>query len=125
MSLLREGLTPKMKPISPKRTITVSALDIGTSKIACLIARLKPNAANDVLPRRTHAIEVLGIGHTRAAGIKGGTVVDLAEAETAVRQAVAAAERMAGVQIESVVVSVSAGRLASELYAATVHVSGP
>lgn len=125
MSLLREGLTPKMKPISPKRTVTVSAIDIGTSKIACLIARLKPNAANDVLPRRTHAIEVLGIGHTRATGIKGGGVVDLAEAENAVRQAVAAAERMAGVQIESVIVSVSAGRLAGELYAATVHVSGP
>ena len=124
MSLLREGMTPKMKPLSPKRAVTVSAIDIGTSKVACLIARLRPSAGNDVLPRRTHAIEVLGIGHTRAVGIKGGNVVDLAEAEGAIRNAVAAAERMAGVELESVVVSVSAGRLSSERYAATVPVAG-
>jgi len=125
MNLLRHGLTPKMKPLSPRRASTVSAIDIGTSKIACLIARLKPCAAQEVLPRRTHSIEILGIGHTRAAGIKGGNVVNLAEAEHAIRHAVAAAERMAGVQLESAVVAVSAGRLASELYAATVHAAGP
>jgi cell division protein FtsA len=56
--------------------------------------------------------------------MKAGTVVDLVEAEAAVRQAVDAAERTAGVHIESVIVSVSAGRIASELYAATVHLRG-
>lgn len=125
MNLLRHGITPKMKPLGPRRTAIVSALDIGTSKIACLIARLKPAPAQDVLPRRTHAVEVLGIGHTRAAGIKNGTIADIAEAESAIRHAVAAAERMAGVELESVIVSVSAGRLASELFAATVHAAGP
>jgi cell division protein FtsA len=124
MNALGQGLTPKMRPVSPKRAVTVSAVDIGSSKIACLIARLKPAPATDVLPRRTHSVEVLGVGHMRAAGIKAGTVVDLVEAEHAIRHAVAAAERMAGVQLESVIVSLSAGRLASELYAATVNVSG-
>jgi cell division protein FtsA len=124
MDPLAQGLTPKMKPVSPKRSVIVSAIDIGSSKIACLIARLKPAPVTDVLPRRTHAVEILGVGHMRAAGIKGGMVVDLAEAEHAIRHAVAAAERMAGLQLESVVVSLSAGRLASELYAATVDVSG-
>lgn len=125
MNLLRHGITPKMKPLAPRRTAVVSALDIGTSKIACLIARLKPAPAQEVLPRRTHSIEVIGIGHTRATGIKNGSVADLAEAENAIRHAVGAAERMAGVELESVVVSVSAGRLASELFAATVHAIGP
>lgn len=124
MSDLPPPVIPKMKPISPKRSITVSAIDIGTSKIACVIARLKPAGVNDVFPRRSHAVEVLGIGHVRATGIKNGTVVDLGEAEHSIRQAVAAAERMAGVELESVVLSISAGRLASELYAATVQVSG-
>jgi cell division protein FtsA len=124
MNLLRHGLTPKMRPLSPKRSALVAAIDIGTSKIACLIARLRPRPAQDVLPRRSHSVEVLGIGHTRASGIKGGIVVNLAEAEDAVRQAVAAAERMAGVQLESAILSVSGGRPASELYAATVHVAG-
>jgi len=124
MDPLAQGLTPKMKPIPLKRAVTVSAIDIGSSKIACLIARLKPTPVTDVLPRRTHAVEILGIGHMRASGIKAGMVVDLAEAEFAIRHAVAAAERMAGVQLESVVLSLSAGRLASELYAATVNVAG-
>jgi cell division protein FtsA len=114
-----------MRPLAPRRTAIVSALDIGTSKIACLIARLKPTPAQDVLPRRTHAIEILGIGHTRSAGVKNGAIANLDEAENAIRHAVAAAERMAGVELESVVVSVSAGRLTSDLFAATVHAAGP
>jgi cell division protein FtsA len=124
MSPLQHGLTPKMKPISPRRSAVICALDIGTSKVACLIARLKPCGAQEALRRRSHAVEVLGIGHTRARGIKSGTVVNLAEAEQAVRQAVDAAERMAHVHVESVVLSVGAGRVGSELYAATVHIGG-
>ena len=61
MNTLRYGLTPKTKPLSPKRTSVVAALDIGTSKVACLIARLKPRPPQDVLRRRSHSVEVLGI----------------------------------------------------------------
>ena len=125
MSPLQHGLTPKMKPISPRRSAVICTLDIGTSKVACLIARLKPCGAHEALRRRSHGVEVLGIGHTRARGIKSGTVVKLDEAEQAVRQAVDAAERMARVHVESVVLSVGAGRVGSELYAATVHIGGP
>ena len=39
---LHDGLTPKMKPVSPRRSAIVAVLDIGTSKIVCLIARLTP-----------------------------------------------------------------------------------
>jgi cell division protein FtsA len=122
---LAHGLTPKMRPISPKRSAMVCALDVGTSKIVCAIARLTPRAPQEVLRRRSHAIEILGIGHTRASGMKAGTVVDIVEAEQAIRHAVDAAERMAKAHVESVVVSVSAGRIASELYAAAVDVRGP
>ena len=124
MSSLEHGLTPKMKPVSAKRSAIVCALDIGTSKVACLIGRLTPRSPQEVLRRRSHAVEVLGLGHTQARGMKAGTVVDLVEAEAAVRQAVDAAERGAGVHIESVIISVSAGRLASELYEASVPLRG-
>ena len=124
MSSLEHGLTPKMKPVSAKRSAIVCGLDIGTSKVACLIGRLTPRSPQEVLRRRSHAVEVLGLGHTQARGMKAGTVVDLVEAEAAVRQAVDAAERDAGVHIESVIVSVSAGRLASELYEASVPLRG-
>ena len=51
MSALHYGLTPKMKPISPRRSALVAALDIGSSKVACLIARLRPHAPQQVLTR--------------------------------------------------------------------------
>ena len=124
MSPIPYGLTPKMKPVSPKRTALIAALDIGTSKVACLIARLRPHPPQEVLRRRSHAIEIVGFGHTSARGMKAGTVVDLAEAEEAVRQAVDLAERMAKVEIQSVLVSTSAGRIGSELLAASVDVTG-
>ena len=54
MSILQNGLTPKMRPLSPKRTALIAALDVGTSKVACLIGRLKPNPTRDTLRRRSH-----------------------------------------------------------------------
>jgi cell division protein FtsA len=119
-----DGMTPKMKPVSPRRSAIVAALDVGTSKVVCLIARLTPQGPQDVLRRRSHGIELLGIGHTEARGIKGGAVVNLAEAEEVVRHAVDLAERDAGVQLHSVVLSVSSGRPSSDFYAASVNVSG-
>jgi len=124
MSSLGQGVTPKMKPISPRRSVVAAALDVGSSKIVCLIARLCPHAPQQVLQRRSHSIEVIGFGHTFARGTKAGTVVNLAQTEEAIRQAVDAAERMAGVEIASVVLSVSSGRLASELFAAEVDIIG-
>src|SRR5215831_20195780 len=118
MSALQLGITPKMKPLPPKRSVLVAALDVGTSKIACMIGRLKPRPPQDVLRRRSHSVDVLGFGHTVARGMKAGSVIDLADAEAAVRQCADLAERSANMQLDSVVVSVSAGRPASELISA-------
>ena len=60
MTVLHFGLTPKMKPVSPRRSAVVASLDIGTSKVVCLIARLEPQAPQDVLRRRSHGVQVLG-----------------------------------------------------------------
>jgi cell division protein FtsA len=106
-----------------RRPSIVSILDVGTTKICCLIARLTPKSASDALPGRTHAVEVLGIGHQRSRGMKSGVVSNLDQAEQAIRQAVDAAERMAGVTVESLIVNLSCGRLASETYSAGVGLS--
>ena len=110
----------------PRRPTIVSVLDVGSSKICCLIARLTPREreADDALRGRTHSIEVLGIGHQRSRGIKSGVVANLDAAEQAIRLAVDAAERMAGVTVESLIVNVSCGRLASETYSASVDLAG-
>src|SRR5215469_9572782 len=124
MSPLDYGLTPKMRPLAPKRAALVVALDVGTSKIACLIARLKPQPPQDMLRRRSHSIEVIGFSHTESFGMKAGNVIDLVEAEGAVRHAVDLAERSARCQAEAVVVSMSAGRPASERLSAVIRTSG-
>jgi cell division protein FtsA len=124
MNVLRFGLTPKMKPVSPRRAAVVAGLDIGTSKIACMIARLEPQAPQDALRRRSHGVRILGFAHTAAGGMKAGGVIDLVAAEEIVRQAIDIAESMAEVQLESVVVSVSGGRLGSERFIADIELSG-
>jgi cell division protein FtsA len=124
MSALAFGLTPKMKPLPLKRSVMVAALDVGTSKIACMIGRLKPRKPQDTLRGRTHSVDIVGFGHTIARGMKGGAVIDLADAEAAVRQCADLAERTAKMQLDSVVVAVSAGRPASELISASIEVTG-
>jgi cell division protein FtsA len=124
MNSLGHGLTPKMKPIPARRSIVVAALDVGSSKVVCLIGRLRPHVPQQVLTRRSHSVEVIGFGHTLARGTKAGTVVNLVQAEDAIRRAVDAAERMASVEIESVVLSISSGRPASELFAAEIEIVG-
>lgn len=98
----------------------VGLLDIGTSKVACIIAALDAPQR----PEEGRRMRVLGVGHLRSRGLKGGVIVDLAEAETTVRAAIAQAERMAHVTLEEVFVSVSCGRLHSANFSANVDVAG-
>lgn len=113
----------RIKPLSTRRSATVSVLDVGSTKISCLIARLKPREG-ETLKRRTHMLEVLGFGAIRSRGIKSGVVVDLEEAEQAIRVAVDQAERMAGMTVGSLIVNISCGRLKSETFSASVPVAG-
>lgn len=126
MSLFGFGKSdlPRIKGLSPRKARVISVLDVGSEKISCLIARLRPRIAGEMLPDRTHTIEVIGVGHHRSRGIRSGAVVDIAAAELAIRQCVDAAERMAGLSVESLIVSVTAGRLKSVRRRAETEVVG-
>ena len=45
---------PRLKPLSSKRSHIVSVLDIGSTKVVCMIGRLTPREESQVLPGRTH-----------------------------------------------------------------------
>ncbi len=125
MSILRpNGLLPRMKPLTDKRSTVVSVLDIGTSKICCLIAKLTPRSEAQAVLGRTHRVEMMGIGHIQSRGIKSGVIVNLEQAEQAIRQAVEAAEKMAGVTVDSLICNVSSGRLVSETFSANISLGG-
>ena len=104
------------------RLLTV--LDVGSSKVSCVIARLRPHEGGALLPGRTRRMEVLGIGHQRSRGGKSGVIIDLDAAEQSIRLAVDAAERMAGLTVDSLIVNISAGRLKSETFTASVNLGG-
>ena len=67
-------------------------LDIGTSKIACLVGELKDD----------DQIEIIGIGTHPSRGLKRGVVVDIESTVQSIQRAVEAAELMAGCEIHSV-----------------------
>jgi cell division protein FtsA len=102
---------PRKPPIWPRGSL-ISALDIGTTKISCLIARVE----NDQ-PR------VLGIGHQISRGVRNGRIIDLEAASTSVLNAVHAAEEMAGETIERVVTNLSGGFSASRIIRAEIGIT--
>jgi cell division protein FtsA len=81
-------------------------LDIGTTKIACLIGRAESDGR----------LRALGFGWQRSRGIKSGGIVDLDDAERAIRAAVGAAEDMADMRLKSVYVNLSCGQPESRLF---------
>ena len=76
-------LPPRMRQIPARKSAILSVLDVGASKIVCLIARLTPMEPSTSLRGRTHRCKILGIGHQRSNGVKGGAIVDLQAAEHA------------------------------------------
>lgn len=115
---------PRIKALPKRRARIITVLDVGSDKLTCLIARLTPKPDSDVVPGRTHTINVLGVGLQRSLGIKSGVVVDVEAAQRAVRACVEGAERMAGLSVESLLVSVSAGQLRSVLGSASADIEG-
>ncbi len=113
-----------MRPLPNGRAAIVTVIDIGSEKICCLIAKLKPSSRQNDGLVRSHDISVLGIGYHRSAGIKSGVIMDMEAAETAIRRAIDAAERMSGTTVERVIVSVSAGRISSETFSAEIDTKG-
>ena len=68
----------------------VAALDVGSTKIACLIA--KPIGGREGSPQ----LKILGVGLHASRGVRSGAVVDINAAEDSIRAAVEQAEHQAG-----------------------------
>lgn len=92
----------------------IAALDVGTTKVCCFIARVADDGS----------IKIVGIGHQVSRGMRAGLVVDMESAETQVRQAVEAAEDMAGERVAQVVLGFSAGQPMSRHVDIDVSVAG-
>ena len=96
----------------------VGILDIGTSKIACLVLQFDGSGvsrkADGVGPMAGQAnFRVIGAATTQSRGMRFGEIDTMAETERAVRTVVAAAQKHAGVRIDHVIACLSGGRPSS------------
>ena len=98
-------LPPAMPPDAPSarskplRAGPFGVLDVGSSKICCLIGRCDPDGK----------LRVTGFGLSPSRGIRGGGVIDIEEAGFAILKAVGAAEEMAQHHLRGVVVNLTCG----------------
>ncbi len=96
-----------------KKKSFMTVLDIGTSKVCCLIVKF----GSDERP------EVIGMGYAPAQGIKAGAIVDLDKATDCIGAVLAQAEKQAERQIESVVVNISSTQLKSHHIQKEIEIS--
>jgi len=91
----------------------ITAVDIGSSKVAALIAQ--PTEGG---------LQVLGSGQRESRGVKHGLVMDMERTEHAIREAVEQAERIARTNIDQAWISFSAGGLYSNVASVEVDLGG-
>jgi cell division protein FtsA len=95
------------------RSGLITALDIGTTKIVCFVARPTGTAA-----------EIIGIGHRISKGVRNGNIIDMDAIEACVVAAVEDAEQLAEENVRDVVLCISGGAPQSRLISFDVAISG-
>lgn len=81
----------------------IVGLDIGTSKVACIVGEINPDGD----------IEVVGLGTHASKGLKKGVVVNLESTVQSIQRAVDEAELMAGCRIDSVYAGIAGSHIIS------------
>jgi len=79
------------------RQQVVTALDIGTTKVCCIIAVIDKN----------NQLKISGIGETKSQGLTRGMIRNIRAASESIDSAVRAAEKMAGIDAENIIVGVA------------------
>ena len=72
----------------------VAGLDIGSAKTTAIIAEVVGD-----LPKHP-ALNILGVGQARTAGLRRGVVSDIEETTRSIQKAMRDAERMAGAEVD-------------------------
>jgi len=93
----------------------VAILDVGTSKVACLVLRFDGTdplrGADGVGPMAGQSrFRVIGAATTRSRGVRFGEVAAMQETERAIRTAVQGAQKMANLRVDHVIACFSGAR---------------
>lgn len=90
----------------------IVSLDIGSSKVRAIVGEVKEQSIN-----------IIGVGTSESEGIRKGSIVDIDQTVQSIREAVDHAERMVGVQINEVYVSILGAHIALQHSQGVVAVS--
>ncbi|MBI1170642.1 cell division protein FtsA [bacterium] len=92
----------------------IAILDVGTSKIACLVLRFdgfeegaEPDGVGSMAGQSN--FRVIGAATTKSRGVRFGEISAMNETERAIRTAVQAAQKMANVRVDHVIACFSGG----------------
>jgi cell division protein FtsA len=108
----------------------IALLDIGTSKIACLVLRFdgSPEEARDSDALGSLAgqasVRVIGAATTRSRGVRFGEVDAMNETERAIRTAVQAAQKMANTRVDHVIACFAGANPRSYGLAGEIEIGG-
>jgi cell division protein FtsA len=96
----------------------IAVLDIGTSKIACLVLQFDGpgqfRETDGVGPMAGQSnFRVIGMAHTRSRGMRFGEIQTMAETERAIRTVIQSAQKAANVRVDHVIACISGARPAS------------
>ncbi|MCR9146778.1 MAG: cell division protein FtsA [Rhodobacteraceae bacterium] len=108
----------------------VAVLDVGTSKIACLVLRFdgtdRFEESDGIGGLAGQAgFRVVGAATTRSRGVRYGEIATMAETERAIRTALQAAQKMAGIRVDHVIACFSGAAPRSYGLAGQVELEGP
>ncbi|TNF35481.1 MAG: cell division protein FtsA, partial [Gammaproteobacteria bacterium] len=88
---------------NPAGNRMIVGLDIGTSKVVCMVGELSPEGT----------LEIVGLGSHPSRGMKKGVVVDIESTVQSIQRAVEEAELMAGCHIHSVYAGIAGSHIRS------------
>ena len=86
----------------------VAGIDVGTSKIVSIIAKIDEGASN------AKTVNVLGVSEVPSVGIKKGQIVDIKEAVECINNSLDGAERMAGYSVSHAIASIGGSHIESQ-----------
>ena len=95
----------------------VAAVDLGTTKVAAVIAEVSGDAPHP-------NARILGVGVERSAGVRRGVVRDIEASTRAISKAMHDAERMAGVEVGTVYCGLAGEHVAGQNSSGVVSVTG-
>lgn len=107
----------------------ITVLDIGTSKIACLVLQFDGPSqfreADGVGPMAGQSnFRVIGAATTRSRGVRFGEIANMAETESAIRTVVQKAQKVAGLRVDHVIACISGARPSSYGLAGEIGLDG-